>query len=167
MESLLKSFRIEPLILLFNGILFLVLVQVLDKLFWKPILRHLDRRRQDIADAYRTVDDTRREMEDLRGEYQTRLASIESEARGRIQQTVREAQKQREQMIAEARAQAEETGRRGAASIEQEREKMLAELRGRFDEAAEIALSKVIGASPDGGQKKLIDEYITQRVVQA
>src|SRR2546429_3877777 len=36
-----------------------------SKIFWKPVLKHLDRRKEDIANAYRTVDETRREMENL------------------------------------------------------------------------------------------------------
>ena len=49
MQPLLDSFKIQPQILLLNGILFLILVQILNLAFWKPVLRQLDRRREEIA----------------------------------------------------------------------------------------------------------------------
>jgi F-type H+-transporting ATPase subunit b len=165
LQSLLDSFKIEPLVLLFNGVMFLLLVQVLDKLFWKPVLRHLDNRKEEIARAYKTVDDTRREMENLRADYQQRLSKIEADARTRIQQTVGEAQRQRESMIAEARSQSEEIVRRGEESIANEKEVTLAAVRDRIDDAAAIALTKVIGVAPDAAQLRLVDEYISQHVV--
>jgi len=167
LESLLKSLNIDPLVLLLNGVLFLLLLAVLNVLFWKPMMLHLDRRRTDIANAYKTVEDTRREMENLRGEYQARLARIEAEARGRIQQTVRDAQRQREEMIAEARAQAEEIVRQGAQSIEQEREQTLAAMRDTLDDVALEVLAKATGAPPDPAQRRLVDEYVAQHVLRS
>lgn len=167
MQALLSSFKIDPSILLFNGILFLVLVQALDKLYWKPVLRRLDQRREEITNAYQAVDDTRREMENLRMEYQGRLSQIEADARSRIQQTVRESQKQREELIARARSDSEEIMRQGAASIEHEKEQMLLAMRDRFDEAAATALAKAIGAPADQGRRRLIDEYVGRNVVSS
>ncbi len=167
MGDLLQSLKIDPSILLINGILFLVLVQIMSRLFWKPMMEHLDRRKQDIAHAYKTVDDTRREMENLRGEYQARLAQIEAEARGRIQETVRDAQKQREALIAEARAQSEATIRTGAESIEQEKAQAVASMRENLDEVAETALAKALGVPAATDQKKLIDDYISREVLKS
>ena len=90
MDQLLKSLNIDPVVLLLNGVLFLVLLAILNAIFWKPMMKHLDARKAEISDAYKAVDDTRREMENLRTEYQGRLANIEAEARGRIQSTVRD-----------------------------------------------------------------------------
>lgn len=167
LESLLKSLNIDPLVLLLNGVLFLVLLAILNALFWKPMMQHLDRRRADIANAYKTVEDTRREMENLRAEYQSRLARIEAEARGRIQETVRDAQRQREEMIAQARAQAEEIVRQGAQSIEQEREQTLHAMRDTLDDVALDVLTKATGAAPDPAQRRLVDEYVAQNVLRS
>src|SRR2546422_10770221 len=103
MDALLHALKIEPRILLANGILFLLLLQVMSRLFWKPMMKHLEKRKEEIANAYSTVDQTRREMDNLRSEYQGRLAAIEAEARGRIQETVSDAQHQRGKMISDAR----------------------------------------------------------------
>jgi len=166
-DQLLDSFKIEPLVLLLNGILFLLLVQVLDKLFWKPVLRHLEGRREGIASAYKKVDDTRREMENLRTQYQQSLSQIEADARGRIQQTVRDAQKQREEMIAKARAESDAMVRQGSETLERDREELLVQMQDRFDEAAEIAVEKSMGVPANPGQRKLIMDYIAQNVLRS
>jgi F-type H+-transporting ATPase subunit b len=162
LDSLLKSLNIEPMVLLLNGVLFLVLVFVLNRLFWQPMLRHLDTRREQISSAYKTVDDTRREMENLRSEYQARLARMEQEARGRIQSTVREAQAQREGMIAEARRTAEELAREGAESIERDHAATMSQLRAGANRDAADALASVLGGPPDETQLGLVRDFATR-----
>jgi F-type H+-transporting ATPase subunit b len=165
--DILKSLGIEPLVMLLNGVLFLVLLAILNAIFWKPMMKHLDARKETISGAYKAVDDTRREMENLRTEYQGRLAVIEAEARGRIQQTVRDAQQQRESMIAEARSQAEEIMREGAESLEQERQQTLAGMRSTLDDVAIQALGKAIHAAPDSAQRKHVDQYIAEHLLKS
>ena len=165
-NELLKSLNIDPLVLLLNGVLFLVLLAILNAIFWKPMMAHLEKRKQDIEHAYKTVDNTRREMENLRADYQAKLAAIESEARGQIQQTVRDAQHERERLIAEARAQAEQIMQEGQTQIEQEREQTLASMRLTLDAVALNALSRATGAPPDTTQRKLVDEFIKQEIRQ-
>jgi F-type H+-transporting ATPase subunit b len=167
MGDLLKSLNIEPMVLLLNGVVFLLLLAILNAIFWKPMMRHLEGRRHQIADAYKTVEETRREMENLRAEYQGRLAKIEADARGRIQQTVRDAQAQREQMIAEARGQAEQIMAEGARNIQHERDQTLAGMRDTLDDVALEVLTKATGMSGDGTRRKLVDEYIANNVLRS
>ncbi len=165
LQTLLQSLNIDPLVLLMNGALFLVTLGILNFVFWKPMMRHLDRRKEDISNAYRTVEEARHELDALRQEYQGRLARIESEARGRIQQTVREAQVERDRMIAEARARAEETMRQGAAAIEQEKQQATIAMHPTLDDIALQALTRATGAPSSAQQRELVDEYIAQNVV--
>jgi F-type H+-transporting ATPase subunit b len=167
MDALTKPLNIDPLVLLMNGILFLVLLQVMSRLFWKPMMKHLEKRKDEIANAYSTVDKTRREMDNLRSEYQGRLAEIEAEARGRIQETVLDAQHQREKMIADARAQAEATIKAGAAAVEQEKAQAVVSMREQLDDVAEHALARALGVPADAGQKKLVDDYISSKVAKS
>jgi F-type H+-transporting ATPase subunit b len=160
MDALTGPLKIDPLILLLNGILFLVLLQIMGALFWKPMMKHLDRRKEEIAHAYKTVDDTRREMENLRTEYQGKISEIEAEARGRIQETVLQAQRQREEMLAHARTEAETTTRRGDDEIEKEKALALVSMRDQLSEVAADALAKALGTLPDTAQRKLVDDYI-------
>lgn len=167
LDTLLKSLNIDPTVLLLNIGLFLVLLLVLNTLFWKPVMAHLEKRKHVIDDAYKTVDKTRREMENLRAEYQARLAKIEAEARGQIQTTVHDAQMERERLLAEAREQAEATIRQGQTTIAEERLQTLASMRAALDETAMSALSKALGAPAGAGQRQLVDEYISQQAARS
>jgi F-type H+-transporting ATPase subunit b len=166
-DTLLHSLNIDPKIILMNGGLFLILLFILNAMFWKPMMAHLEQRKHDIQNAYKTVDDTRQEMEKLRAEYQVRLNQIEAEARGQIQDTVRDAQAQREQMIAKARAESEAIMAEGAASLAQEREQTLSGMRTTLDDTALMALGKALGGTPGPAQKKLVDEYISSKVLRS
>jgi F-type H+-transporting ATPase subunit b len=167
LDTLLKALNIDPMIMLLNGVVFLVLLFILNQIFWKPVMKHLEGRKHEISDAYKAVDDTRHEMERLRTEYQGRLAKIEAEARGRIQETVKDAQTQREAMIAEARAKTEALMQEGAKSIEAEKVETLANMRSTLDTVAVSALSKATGVEADPAQRKLVDEYISQNVLHS
>jgi F-type H+-transporting ATPase subunit b len=167
LETLLKSLNIEPMVILLNGGLFLALLFVLNGMFWKPMMAHLEQRKLDIKNAYKSVDDTRIEMEKLRAEYQARLNQIEAEARGQIQETARAAQAQREEMIAKARAEAEAMQQEGAVVLAAERERTLAGMRTTLDDVALSALAKATGTTADPIRRKLIDEYISENVFRS
>ncbi len=164
MDALTGPLRIDPTILLFNGILFLVLLKIMSRLFWKPMMDHLDKRKEEISNAYRTVDETRREMENLRSDYQGKIAEIEADARGRIQETVSQAQRQREEMLARARTEAETTIRRGDEEIEKEKAFAIVSMQGQLSEVASETLAKALGTLPDAAQRRLVEEHIAQQI---
>jgi F-type H+-transporting ATPase subunit b len=166
-DTLLKSLNIAPQILLYNGILFIALLIVMDRLFWKKVMSHLEKRKRDIANAYETVDATRRELDDLQHEYQGRIAHIEGDARARIQQTVREAQTQREQILAEAHKQAEEASRQGDQQIASEHDEAAAAMRNRLADVALEAIEKVTGEKPVEERRSLVQSYITREITRS
>ena len=167
LQQLLKSLNIDPSVLLMNGVLFLVLLVVLNAIFWKPMLRHLEERKKSVSDAYRAIDSTRTELENLRAEYQIRLNAIEADARAQIQATVKDAQAEREALIAQARLSAERSLAEGSSAIRSDSAATLETMRGSLDQVAADTLSKVTGLKTSADQKKLIDEYIAKEVVRS
>jgi F-type H+-transporting ATPase subunit b len=160
LDSLLKSLNIDPRVMALNAAAFLILLFVMNRVFWQPMLKHLDGRRQRIKDAYGSVDATRREMERLRAEYEAKLADIEAQAHSRIQQTVREAQAAREAMLAEARQTAEQMSRDGLEQIRAEHDSVRAEMIETLNRVAVQALARAQGAPPDEQQQTLVREYL-------
>jgi F-type H+-transporting ATPase subunit b len=149
MESIIKSLSFDWRFFLAQIVLFIVLTIVLNQIFWKPLLAHLARRDQSIKDAYKTVDDTRHEMEALRADYQARIIKIEGEARVHIQQAIKEAQTERERILTEAREQAEATIRQGVEAMEREKAEALTDLRERMVGIAVAAVGKALGSTDD------------------
>ncbi len=160
LDSLLNSLALDPRVLALNGATFLVLLFVMNRVFWQPMLRRLEERRSHIREAYDKVEETRQEMERLRTEYETRLADIEAEANGRIQQTVRVAQAAREEMLAQARSAAEIMARDGLAEIEAEHANVKAEMLETLNRVAVQALARAQGAPADEQQRTLVREYL-------
>ncbi len=166
LDTLLKSLNIDPTLILLNGLLFLILLFILDKTFWKPMLSHLDNRKKEVTAAYTAIDNTRVELEKLRTEYQVRLTGIEAEARNQIQATVRDAQTQREAMIAEAREQSEQMVRTGTAAIANESDESLTAMRKSLDTVASDTLAKALGIPVVDSQRKLVDDYIAKQTAR-
>ena len=165
LKELLSSLNIEPLVLALNGILFLILLFAMDRLFWKPVMAHLARRKAAIAAAYEAVDRGRGEMEALKGEYEARLARIEGEARGRIQQTVRDAQARREDALTAARREAATIVATGSAQIVEEHASAVRSMHGQLDDIALLVLAKATDAPSTSHQRELVDRYIVENVM--
>jgi len=108
---------------------FLILMLALNQWMLKPLNIILDKRQQDIKDAYDQMDADRKRMEDTRLEYEKRLAGIEVEARERIQSAIKEAQGLRDGIIADARKASEDILLKGRADNDRERERLFLELR--------------------------------------
>lgn len=151
MQQILDSLKFDVTVFLIQVGLFVIVLAAMNVLFWKPILAHLAARDQDIKDAYRAVERTRSDMEQLRTDYQTRIGQVEADARARIQSAIKEAQSERERMLTEVRSQSEELLRKSVSAMEREREEALESLRPRVVELAVSAVQKALGAFADTG----------------
>jgi F-type H+-transporting ATPase subunit b len=161
MQDLLKSLNFNTTIFLMQVVLFIALWIAMNHLFWKPMLKHLGNRDQSIKDAYKSVEDTRHEMERLRSDYQVRITQIEADARARIQTAIREAQSERERLLAEAREQADAAIKKGVADMEREKNEALASLHERMTGLALNAVAKALGSVGDPATlRRSIEEHI-------
>lgn len=79
-------------------IAFLLVLFVLGKYAWKPILKSLDEREKTIADSLATAEKARSEMATLKSENETLL----QKAREERSQMMKEAKEQSDKMIADA-----------------------------------------------------------------
>jgi F-type H+-transporting ATPase subunit b len=149
MEAIKESLRFDVFFFFCQMGLFLVLLVILNQIFWKPMLAHLRLRDQGIKDAYKTVEDSRHEMETLRADYQARIIKIEADARAHIQQAIKEAQAERERIISEARALSDATIKQGAEDMEREKTDALANMSERMTAMALAAVGKALGQGAD------------------
>jgi F-type H+-transporting ATPase subunit b len=151
-----------------NMVGLVVLYFIANKLVFTPIGKVLTERGQDIATTYDKMDADTKEMKRLKSDYETRLASIEAEAREKINSAVLEAQTLRDQIISKANEQSREIVTRAEAEAEREREQAMITLRQQIVDLAMGATHKVIGDTLDQTkQRSLIDEFITQSVAKA
>lgn len=159
--SLLDTLNIQPGAILINLVGFILLLIVANKLVFRPIGTVLTERQADINSTYDQIDADKRQMEALRQDYENRLASIESEAREKIQSAIREAQAARDQIITEATGRSRELVSRAEREAEQERREAMVTLKKQIVDIAMGATEKIIGDGLDEKrQRQLIDNFI-------
>jgi len=72
---------------------FLIVVWLMKKFAWKPLLNMMDERRQKIVDEFQKIDDDRTEVENMKVDYQGKLKNIDAERRQRVTEAVNEGNK--------------------------------------------------------------------------
>lgn len=159
--DILNQLNITPALLITQIIGFLILMVVLHRVFTTKVFAILDERRDSIKGAYDQLDADRAAMEDLRRQYEQRLAGIEEEARAKIQEAVKEAQALRDNLVADARQQAGTIIEQGRNDLERERQQAFLEMRQQVVALAVAAAGKLVGENlNDARQTKLVDDFI-------
>jgi F-type H+-transporting ATPase subunit b len=142
---------------------FILLVLVLNRFAFKPILGMIDQRQAEVVATQEQLAADRAASQAARADYEQRLRNIEAEAREHIQQAVKEAQVLRDQIATEARAQGEALVARAQEEIEREKRKAVIELRTEMAELAVAAASKIIGRTIDPqAQRELLGDFINE-----
>ena len=119
---------------------FLILLWVLRRVAWRPLLGMLDQRRARIEDDLRQAAQQKADLARLQGEYQQRLARIEEEARAKIQQAILEGKRIAGEVQEQARAQANAIITKSKETVELELAKARVTLR---DQVAEMTMGAV------------------------
>ncbi|MHC5060234.1 MAG: F0F1 ATP synthase subunit B [Planctomycetota bacterium] len=148
---------------LWTIIAFVVLLIVLRKLAWKPILAALNARKEHIEKQITDANETRKEAEQVLAQHRTKLGNAESEGKGIVAGYVNKAQQEAKELVAEARDEAEALRLQAQADIERARKTAHAEL---LDQAGELVLrlgQEILGRTlTDEDNKNLVAEAIAR-----
>lgn len=143
---------------------FVILLYVLWRFLYKPLLSAIATREQQIEDSLRKAAHDRAEAERLRAEFELKLNEAQREAQEIISKAVRSATTTREQIEAEARARAGELLENATKTIDREKQKALAELRAEVANLAVAVAGKVIEKNLDNVEQRRIAESIVAEV---
>lgn len=141
MENLLKP---DFGVLLLTVCNFLLLVYLLKKFAWGPVIGALEKREQQIETDKKTAADARQSAEELKKELDDRLTQISKEAAQKIAEAVKIGETQRDQILAQAKEQADRLVEQAKAQIEAEKTKALADVRGEIASIGLLAASRVV-----------------------
>lgn len=143
--------------------LFLVLLAVLTRLAWRPVITGMQQREQRIAETISRAEAQNAESQRLLAEYQARLEAADKEAAERLAEARRQAAEARETILAAARAEAEDVTKRARNEIDAARQSALDELYGFAAELATTAAEKIIRRNiGPADQSRLIAESLEQ-----
>ena len=140
---------------------FIILVLILKKYAWGPILDMLDQRRDKVDGDYKAAEKNLADAEQLKSEFELKLSDIKAIEREKVAEAVKRGEGLAEGIVGKARTQAEETKTKADQDIEIETQKAQLELRDSVVAMALGAAEKVIGERLDDAlHRKLIQEYI-------
>lgn len=123
-----------------QAISFLLLLFILKRFAWRPLLSVIDRRQEQISQDLRHAEERKAEMERLQEEYRRRLTQIEDEARAKIQQAVADGRRVAGEIQEQARSQAQAVLVKAKETVELELDKARVTLR---DQMATITMEAV------------------------
>jgi F-type H+-transporting ATPase subunit b len=148
-EGLSSLVSLAPGSILWTILTFIILLLVLGKFAWGPIVRGLEAREEKIYGAIEQASKDREEAEKLLEEYRSKLSEASGEITDRLARADKQAQATIEQAKADAQAQAEQMLDRAKAEIDGQRDKVAAELKAQVVELASEIAAAAIGDSFD------------------
>jgi F-type H+-transporting ATPase subunit b len=166
--------RLDAGLLTLNGtliaqlLIFLVMLGVLYRFAWGPLLKILNERRERIQQGVEATERAKQELEAAEKERQAMLEEARREAQTMLDRIAKQAEDLRKELEAKAREQAEALIARARAEIQQEREKAVQELRSQVADLAVMAAGRIIGESLDAKKhRELIERTIEEAEIRA
>lgn len=144
-------------------ITFLVVLLVLRKFAWPPLLAALDEREQRISDALAEAERVRQEAEEVLHKHQQQLAAADEEARRIVAEARAAGAHVRQTIVSQAREEAERMIDQARTSIESEQRAAIADLRRETANLAVQAAGVLIDANLDDERNRaLVDDLIAK-----
>ncbi|WP_124979044.1 F0F1 ATP synthase subunit B [Nonlabens xiamenensis] len=160
--NLLEDF--SPGLFVMQAVILIILIFLLGKFAWKPILNALNEREEGIADALKAAENAKIEMAQLEASNE----AAAQEARAQRDEMLKEAREIKEKMISDAAEQAQEKADKIIANaqeaIEAEKKAALADIKSQVAELSVEIAEKVTRKelSEKDAQLALIDKMLTE-----
>ena len=154
---------VEPGLIFWTVVTFLLLLIVLRSVAWKPILTMLDQREQRIADALEEAEKARQEAEQQNQENQAKLEAAQAEARQAIAEGRELAEKVAQEVRERAEAEAGQMMDQARRTIQQERDQAVQELRNQAADLAILAARNILDDQLDENRgRQIVDDTISR-----
>ena len=154
---------VNPGLMIWTVVTFIILLFILKKVAWKPILSALDKRESDIKEALEQAQKAKEEAKKILAENQANLSKAEEESKKIIEQSRSYAESLKEQMITESKEQAKKIVDDASSEIQRKQEAAFEELKTQIAEIAINAAEKIIRESLDAQKsKQVIDKYLNE-----
>jgi len=146
-----------------TAVTFALLLVVLGKFAWKPILETLETREKTISDAIESAKRERAEAEKAAADMRASLEKARGEASEMIRRNQAEVAAAKNELMAAARKESEALLAQARASIEEERRAAVAGLRAQVVDIAIEAAGRLLQTQMDEKkQRQLVEEYLAK-----
>ena len=160
--------RVEPGLLLWTWVTFVVLLLILWKAAWKPIVEALDARAEKVRGDIENADRSRQEAEKLLAQHKAMMDNARNEAANFIAASRAEAEKMKNEIIEKAGSEAEGLAERARKEISLAKDRALADIKAEVVNLSTEIAAKIINKNLNpNDQKALVEETLNKvRTVQ-
>lgn len=144
-------------------VIFLILMWLLKKFAWGPLMGIMQEREELIASEIESAEASRAESQKMLEEQRNMLKNARTEALEIVEGAKRQGEASREEILSAARAEANRIKDNAVLEIGNERDKALAAVRDEVVALSMLAASRVLGKElTEEENRKLIDETIAK-----
>lgn len=157
------AFGVDLPKLIFQVVNFLLLLYLLNRFLFKPVLKLLDERESRIRKGLEDADAAARDRELARAEREAALDEARKEAQAMVARANKIAEDSRAEILAEAKAQADKVTARAREEITAEKDKAMAELRATVADLALQAAGRLVRSEMDTPtQRRLVEDFLKE-----
>jgi F-type H+-transporting ATPase subunit b len=162
MDKLINDFSYG--LFFWQAIILVILIVLLAKFAWKPILASLAAREEGISNALMAAENAKKDLANLKSDNEKLLA----EARAERDTMIKEAREIREKMIADAKEEAQVQGEKmisqAKASIESEKNAAMAELKNQVSTLSIEIAEKILKSELTNNetQSQLVEKMLVE-----
>jgi F-type H+-transporting ATPase subunit b len=142
---------------------FLLLVWLLSKYAWKPLMNMMEQRRINIENTLTQAQEERQQAEQIKKEYQEEMRQARQEAQELIAKATKVSEERTVEILALAREEAEKIKKSALVDIERERDRAVSEVKAQVADLSVAVAEKIIRQKLDmPNQEKLIEQFIQE-----
>jgi len=147
--------------LMWHTVNFILLVILLSKFLYRPVVKMLDERAARVKESMERAETIKEQLIQTGAETKRQLEAARKEAQAIVDQANQMAQAVKLQARQEAQVEADKIVEKARTQLEQERELAVAEMRRDVADMVIAAATKVVSQSMDGkAQRRLVQEFI-------
>ncbi|MBO4675052.1 MAG: F0F1 ATP synthase subunit B [Elusimicrobiaceae bacterium] len=143
---------------------FALLVFLLAKFAWKPIIGALEKREEQVRTDKETAEKARIEAVQLKQELDEKLSHISQEAARKMAEAVQMGEAQKEEILTAAKGQAESFLSQAREQIVAEKTKAIADIQSQIAQLSILAASRVIEQQLNEKEAARVVEQVLQEV---
>lgn len=161
MDNFMQLVSLTPWTLIAQWCNLLILMLLVKKFLFKPVLNILQQRQDEVDKIYADANKAKDEATTLRADYENRLASAKEEASEIVKTAAEQAQRRSIEIVDEAQEKANALRARAEAEIAQEKKKAINEIKDEISGMAVDIASKVVEREISAkDHEKLIEDFI-------
>lgn len=140
-----------------------IVLFLLQRFAYKPVLRMLEQRKQVIADGLAAADKASAEAAEQKAQFEKDLAEAQKASQEQARKVAEATEKMRQDILVAAKAEAEEIKAKAKEEADQEKQQVLADLQKHTADLAMQITNKVVGQAVDeSAQSKLVDQFLAE-----